>query len=81
MTDSIASTQAMGVCVRSILGIAADVEAAETAIKQAIITAANAGDTARVTDIVTRWMTMPAVEVLGAGDCGQHITTESGHGT
>ncbi len=51
---------------RTLLGIAAQVEADESAIKQAILDAARAGDCARIIDIVTRWQTSPPAEVLAA---------------
>jgi len=50
--------------VRSVLTIAAEVEQAENAIKDAILEAARAGDCAAVIDIVTRWKTRPATQVL-----------------
>jgi hypothetical protein len=50
-----------------VLAAAAETEAAETEIKQAILDAATAGDCARVIDIVTRWQRLPASEVLGDG--------------
>jgi len=52
------------VCVRAVLDIAAEVEAAEAAIKQALFRAAEARDLDRVLDILRRWQTLPATEVL-----------------
>lgn len=49
---------------RAILDMAAEVEAAEIRIKQAVLEAARAGDAPRIVEIVTRWMSMPAAEVL-----------------
>jgi hypothetical protein len=49
---------------RTLLDTAAQVEAAEDAIKKEILRAADAGDCARVASIVTRWIDMPSVEVL-----------------
>lgn len=49
---------------RSVLNVAAEVDAAETRIKQAILDAANEGDAPRVVEIVTRWQQVPATEVL-----------------
>lgn len=50
---------------RAILSAAAEVEAAEAAIKRAILDAARAGDCARIIAIVERWASRPACEVLG----------------
>lgn len=47
-----------------ILRAAAEVEAAETAIKAEIVRAAHAGQCDRIVSIVTRWNTMPAAAVL-----------------
>jgi hypothetical protein len=58
---------------RTVLDVAAQVEAAETLIKQAILDAAQAGDCGRIIDIVTRWQRLPAAEVLchkGLASCG-----------
>ena len=52
---------------RAALAAAAQVEADEHCIKEAILTAARAGDCARVIDIITKWMSMPAAEVLRPG--------------
>jgi len=54
---------------RALLAAAADVEAAETSIKRAILDAAHAGDCRRIIDIMTRWQNIPATEVL-AHACG-----------
>ena len=57
---------------RSVLNIAAEVEAAENEIKNEILRAARVGDTAAVITIVTRWQTLPATEVLAEGSsCGK----------
>ena len=48
----------------ALLAAAAEVERDEAAIKAAIIAAATSGDCAGVIDIVTRWQSMPAGEVL-----------------
>ena len=50
--------------VRVVLATAADVEADERRIKQAILEAAERGDTLAVAEIVTRWQSMPAKDVL-----------------
>jgi hypothetical protein len=50
---------------RAVLNAAAEVEAAETAIKAAILAAARAGDSARVVTLMERWQSLPACEVLG----------------
>ncbi|CAG0989400.1 hypothetical protein PHYC_02203 [Phycisphaerales bacterium] len=52
------------VSARALLSLAAEVEAAEAAIKQAVLDAAEVGDLAAVRDIVRRWQTRPASEVL-----------------
>lgn len=52
---------------RTLLNTATDVEAAELNIKQEVLTAARAGDTARVEWIVSRWMVKPSMEVLADG--------------
>lgn len=49
---------------RSVLALAAQVEAAELDIKRAILAAARTGDSARVELIVSRWLTLPAAQVL-----------------
>ncbi len=48
----------------AVFRVAAEVEAAEAEIKSAILAAARAGDCAAVIDIVERWQSGPAVEVL-----------------
>ena len=55
---------------RAVLAAAAEVEAAETNIKAAILDAAKAGDCTRIIDIITRWTNGPATEVL-AHTCGR----------
>lgn len=55
-----------------ILRIAHEVEAAEAAIKAEVVRAAQAGDCGRVVDVVTRWMTAPATEVLKVGGTAEH---------
>ncbi len=50
----------------ALLDAAAEVERHEAAIKQAVLDAARAGDCARVIDILTRWQSMPAAEVLAS---------------
>lgn len=52
------------VSARVLLDVAAEVEAAEIAIKQALLDAAEAGDLEAVKDIVRRWQTLPATQVL-----------------
>ena len=48
----------------TLLGIAAELDAAEAAIKEALLAAARGGDMARVITILERWQTRPATEVL-----------------
>lgn len=47
-----------------LIEVAAEVEAAEAAIKQEILAAARAGDCARVINIVEQWLTTPPAELL-----------------
>ena len=49
---------------RAVLAIAAEVEVAERRIKDEILSAAAAGDCARVTTIVEAWLNEPPAEVL-----------------
>lgn len=49
---------------RAVLDIAAEVERDEANIKAAILDAANAGDSAQVVEIMARWSTLPASQVL-----------------
>lgn len=49
---------------RALLSAAAEVEAAEARIRQVLLQAARAGDTARLITILERWECMPACEVL-----------------
>lgn len=58
------STDDFPAFARNLLNTAANVEAAEQSIKEAILTAARAGDTARVEHIVSRWLSKPSMEVL-----------------
>jgi hypothetical protein len=48
----------------ALVDIAAEVEAAEHQIKQEILTAARAGDIARIVELVEGWLARPPVEVL-----------------
>lgn len=50
-----------------ILEVAAQVEAAEARIKQEIAAAAERGDCGRVVELLRRWMSVPATEVLADG--------------
>jgi hypothetical protein len=52
---------------RAVLNAAAEIEAAETAIKAAVLAAGRAGDSARVVTLMERWQSLPACEVLGKG--------------
>jgi hypothetical protein len=63
---------------RAVLAVAAEVEAAEAAIKQAILDAARAGDCARVIDLVARWQTTPPGEVLAAKLSGDPLDSMRG---
>lgn len=49
---------------RSLLDLAAEVEAAERSIKAALLAAIKAGDSAAAERIITRWLTLPPAEVL-----------------
>lgn len=49
---------------RTVLDMAAEVESAEMRIKFDVLKAAEAGDMNKIIDIVTRWVTEPATEVL-----------------
>lgn len=49
---------------RAVLDIAAEVERDEANIKAAILEAANAGNSAEVVQIMVRWNTLPASQVL-----------------
>lgn len=49
---------------RALLAAAAEVEAAEGRIREAIATAARKGDNAKVLAILGRWERLPAAEVL-----------------
>ena len=51
---------------RQLLALSAELDAAEERIKRAIIAAAEAGDCPRVITIVTRWLTLPTLDVLPA---------------
>src|SRR5687768_5569006 len=53
-----------GLFARVALDIAAEVEAAETALKQQILDAARAGDCAQVISIIERWMVEPPTAVV-----------------
>jgi hypothetical protein len=65
---------------KTVLDIAAEVEAAEMNIKNEILAAADAGDCARITDIVTRWLGTPPAEVLnGLASCGDLEVTQDEH--
>lgn len=66
------------VAVREILRVAHEVEAAEGAIKAELLRAAQAGENARVIDILTRWETVPAVEVLKSPATPEHGLIDAG---
>ena len=51
---------------RQILSLTAELDAAEERIKRAILAAAEAGDCPHVVSIVTRWLTLPTLDVLPA---------------
>lgn len=54
------------VFARTLLDAATQVEAAELALKHEILKAANAGDTRRVAELVSRWLSEPPVAVAAA---------------
>jgi hypothetical protein len=49
---------------RSLLNIAAEMDAAENALRQEILRAANSGDCARVTAVITAWLSTAPVDVV-----------------
>ncbi len=64
MSNAPSTNPDIGMFARQLLQTAQEVEAAEGAIKAELRRAAQAGENARVIDILTRWETVPAVEVL-----------------
>lgn len=74
----------MSAFAKSIFDAAAEVEAAEMSIKHAILRAAEAGDSARIIDIVTRWLDTPPTEVLSSMELdpcgGREVTQDEHHG-
>ena len=67
---------------KSLLAAAAEVEAAETNLKDAILRAAESGDIPRVAEIVRRWKDMPPTEVLASMEvdpCGAPEVTQAEH--
>jgi heme-degrading monooxygenase HmoA len=68
----------MGMFARQLLQTAQEVEAAEGAIKAELRRAAQAGENARVIDILTRWETVPAVEVLKSDQTPQQRLIDVG---
>ena len=66
-----------GTFAKSVFDVAAEVEAAETNIKHAILAAAQAGDCARIRDIVQRWLSTPPTEVLRAAGEPAHAEEEA----
>lgn len=80
IASPITTTGNSAVFARAVLNAAAEVEAAETQIKDAVIAAAQAGDCDRVIDIVTRWQNMAACEVLAGkplATCGDLEVSQS----
>jgi hypothetical protein len=65
---------------RAALELAAQVEADERRIKQAILDAARAGDMALVIGIVERWQNRPAAEVLTGLALPPHGSDQSAAG-
>jgi hypothetical protein len=55
---------APGIFARTVLDMAAQVEAAEMGIKFEVLKAAEAGDMNRIIRIMTDWVNQPAVDVL-----------------
>ncbi len=68
----------MGMFARQLLQTAQEVEAAEGAIKAELRRAAQAGENGRVIDILTRWETVPAVEVLKSDQTPQQRLIDVG---
>jgi hypothetical protein len=59
---------------RAVLDAAAEVEAAEAAIKDAVVKAMDSQDMDRMVRIIRRWCTLPPTEVLhglGLAPCGK----------
>lgn len=52
---------------RAVIAAAAEAEAAEYHLKEAVLLAARAGDCGRVERIVARWLAEPAAEILKDG--------------
>lgn len=62
---------------RAVLGAAAEAEAAEMAVKRAILSAAEAGDCGRVRAIVTAWLEHPPTVVAESLALAPHGRPES----
>jgi hypothetical protein len=52
---------------RAVLEAAAQAEAAERQLKEAVLTAARGGNVALIERVVARWITEPAAEVIKNG--------------
>jgi hypothetical protein len=78
MSASPSTNPDMGMFARQLLQTAQEVEAAEGAIKAELRRAAQAGENARVIDILTRWETVPAVEVLKSDQTPQQRLIDVG---
>lgn len=53
---------------RTLLDLAAEAEGAERRLKEAVLAAAKAGDSARVAHIMESWLSRPAVDILAEID-------------
>jgi len=62
----------MSMFARQLLQTAHEVEAADAAIRAELRRAASAGEIDRVIDILARWETVPAVEVLKSPATPEH---------
>lgn len=68
----------MSMFARQLLQTAHEVEAADAAIKAELRRAAQAGETDRIIDILTRWETVPAIEVLKSPETPEHRLIDAG---
>lgn len=68
----------MSMFARQLLQTAHEVEAADAAIKAELLRAAQAGENARVIDILARWATVPAIEVLKSASTPEHRLIDAG---
>lgn len=64
MTTTVPAHPAVDNLARSLLAVAAELEATEQAIKRELLEAARIGDCGRIVSLVTRWLDGPAGDVL-----------------